>query len=172
MSTITTTTTTAAAPTSFSSTEIMTNIPTNLSSRYQIRRLTPADHTAATAILCHSNTFHSNVFTITYPNDKTKRFNAFMKTASYLVSHQIASDHSFGVFDTKYVYRLPSSAATNGAFTHDPNDANADAASILAAMDFPLVSVALSYDAAYPLDMPQLVPLINTVPVFLSLIHI
>jgi len=144
----------------------MEDIPTNLPSRYQIRRLTPADHTAATAILCHSNTFHSNVFTITYPNDKTKRFNAFMETASYLVSHQIASGHSFGVFDTQYTYRLPSSAATNGAFTHDPNDTTADTASILAAMDFPLVSVALSYDAAYPLDMPQLMPLINTVPVF------
>jgi len=103
---------------------------------------------------------------VTYPNDKTKRFNTFMETATYLVSHQIDSGHSFGVFDTEYTYRSSSSAATHGAFTHDPNDSNADAKSILAAMDFPLVSVALSYDAANPLDMNQLVPLINTVPVF------
>ncbi|GAB7345757.1 hypothetical protein MBLNU457_4026t1 [Dothideomycetes sp. NU457] len=167
MSTTTTTTQSIASSSiHFSSTEEMSNIPTNLPSRYQVRRLTPADQTAATAILCHSNTFYSSVFTVVYPYDKTMRFSAFMKTASYLVQHQIESGHSFGVFDTEYVYRSPSSAATHGAFTHDPNDPNADADSILAAMDFPLVSVALSYDAANPLDMEQLMPLINTVPIF------
>jgi len=146
----------------------MSSIPTDLPSRYEIRRLTPADQTAATAILCHSNTFYSSVFTVVYPHQKAKRFSAFIETASYLVRHQIESGHCFGVFDIEYVFRSPSSAAAHGAFTHDPGDADADAdaESILAAMDFPLVSVALSYDAAYPLDWEQLMPLINTVPIF------
>ena len=48
----------------------------------------------------------------------------------------------------------------------DPNDVESDGASLLQQMDFPLVSVALSYDGSNPLDMQRLMALVEVLPLF------
>lgn len=146
--------------------------PTNLPARYQIRTLTPIHAQWAAAIVCHSNTFHSTVFPLVYPEAKTARFNAMMRNAAYLVDHQIESGLSLGVFDTEYKYRRPEeSAAAEGHFYWDPENDDVSGDELLEAMDFPLVSVALSYDGYNALDMSRMGGLVACLPVFGTVYH-
>lgn len=139
--------------------------PTNLPSRYEIRKLTPADLTSATAILCESNVFKSTIFTHSIPpSTRTATLHAMHTAATYLVSHQIDSGLSYGVFDTAYAFNRPESRSTAGALYWD--DLTASHATLLTQMDFPLQSVALSYDAAAPLDMSRVMPLVDLLPAF------
>lgn len=131
----------------------MSQLPT----RYEIRQLKPEHAQWASAIVIHSNAFHSTVFSVTYPENKTARFNAAMKTADYLVNHQIESGLSFGVFDKEYQYRREGSAATQGKFYSELDNDDLTGDEILEAMDFPLVSVALAYDGFDKLDMSRYV---------------
>ena len=89
-----------------------------------------------------------------------------MPVAEYLITHQISSGLSYGVFDTQYVYKRPESSATEGNVYFDLSDNNASAEDLLSQMDFPLVSVALSYDGSNPLDMAKLAPILEVVPIF------
>jgi hypothetical protein len=73
---------------------------------------------------------------------------------------------TFGVFDTKFEYKRPESAANQGKLYWDENEAASDSAALLQQMDFPLVSIALAYDDANPLDFPKLMPLIEVLPLF------
>lgn len=124
-----------------------------LPARYEIRQLTPEHAQWASAIVIHSNAFHSTVFSVTYSENKTARFKAAFNAADYLVNHQIESGLSFGVFDKEYQYRREESAATQGKFYWDQNDESLSGSEILDAMDFPLVSVALAYDGFDKLDI-------------------
>lgn len=133
-----------------------------LPARYQIRPLGPEHAAWAAAIVCHSNVFHSTVFPLVYPDDKPARFRQAMKAAGYLVDHQIKSGLSFGVFDTEYPFKQAASAActAGGKLYWDAEDPHADddlltGDDLLAAMDFPLVSVALAYDGVDKLDFAQ-----------------
>lgn len=125
----------------------------------------------ASAIVIHSNVFCSPIWPITYPNDKTQRAYEALKTANYLVVHQISSGLSFGVFDTEYQFKNPESIPTEGKLYWDPSDLTADRAKLLEQMDFPLCSVALAYDGINPLDMEQIMPLIATLPAFGTVYH-
>lgn len=71
---------------------------------------------------------------------------------------------SFGIFDKQYDYKRPESALTQGKLYWDPNDIKSDGASLQQQMDFPLVSVALSYDGFNPLDMQRLMVLVEILP--------
>lgn len=140
----------------------------SLPARYEIRQLGPEHTDWAAAIVCHSNAFHSTVFPAIYPDGKAARFHRAMKAAGYLVAHQIQSGLSYGVFDKEFRFRQPQSALTGGKLYWDA-DADADVetmsrdgedvtgADLLAAMDFPLVSVALAYDGVDKLDFAQCV---------------
>lgn len=115
----------------------------------------------------HSNLFHSPVWPVLYPNDLTARLNASLSPAAdYLFSHQVNSGLSFGIFDTEYKYKNPASAATNGALYWDANDASTTGEKFLEQMDFPLVSIALSYDGSNPLDNDLLGPLMEILPAY------
>ena len=140
--------------------------PTYLDPRYEIRQLTVAHIPWAAAIVIHSNMFHSLVWPVLYPDEKTKRVQQGMGAADYLVRHQIESGMSFGIFDTQYDYKRPGSALTQGKLYWDPNDVKSDGVSLLQQMDFPLVSVALSYDGFNPLDMQRLMHLVEVLPAF------
>jgi hypothetical protein len=140
--------------------------PTYLDPRYEIRQLTVAHIPWAAAIVIHSNMFHSPVWPVLYPDEKTKRLQQGMAVIDYLVRHQIESGMSFGIFDTQYDYKRPGSALTQGKLYWDPNDVQSDGTSLLQQMDFPLVSVALSYDGSNPLDMQRLMRLIEVLPLF------
>ncbi|KAF2147770.1 hypothetical protein K461DRAFT_325199 [Myriangium duriaei CBS 260.36] len=140
--------------------------PSNLPPRYQIRKLTPDHLIWASAIVAHSNMFHSTVFTKVYPDGKTARFNHAMREMTYLVEHQIASGLSYGVFDLEFPYRHASSRSAGGAFLHDLSNDSATGEELIEAMDFPLVSVALAYDGIDHLDMARMKPIMAAIPVF------
>jgi GNAT superfamily N-acetyltransferase len=140
--------------------------PTYLDPRYEIRQLTVAHIPWAAALVIHSNMFHSPVWPMIYPDEKTKRLQQGMAATDYLIRHQIESGMSFGIFDKQYDYKRPESALTQGKLYWDPNDVKSDGASLLQQMDFPLVSVALSYDASNPLDMQRLTVLVEILPLF------
>jgi hypothetical protein len=89
-----------------------------------------------------------------------------MAAVDYLVRHQVESGMSFGVFDTKFKYKPPESAATQRKLYWDENEAASDSAALIQRMDFPLVSLALAYDGANPLDFPKLMSLIEVLPLF------
>lgn len=94
-----------------------------------------------------------------------------MKAMDYLVTHQIDSGMSFGVFDTEYEYKTEEAKAAGGKLLWDldnvkEKDLNAAGKELLKQMDFPLVSVALSYDGANALDMSKMGPLMACLPHF------
>lgn len=151
--------------------KIMTANPTNLPSRYEIRKLEPEHAQWVGAIMCHSNIFHSTIFPNVYPEAMCARFNKMMRGVPYLVDHQISSGLSIGVFDKEYQYKKPESALTNGKFYWDPEHSDYTGEELLEAMDFPLVSIALSYDGVDKLDHTRMEPLVATLPVFGTCYH-
>ena len=72
------------------------------------------------------------------------------------MEHQVASGFSFGVFDKEYVYKRAESEETEGKLYWDVTDMSATRESLLAGMDFPLVSVAMSYDIVNRLDYARM----------------
>ena len=145
--------------------------PSPLPPRYEIRQLTSADCTFANAILLHTNMFYSPMWTPIYHGD-VAHFWRLLSLGDYLVQHQVDSGLSYGVFDTHYQYKRKESEATGGALYWDHTTVDGvDGQTLLAQMDFPLVSIALSYDQAKPLDMAQMGPLIEGLPAFGHVYH-
>ena len=143
--------------------------PIKLSSRYEIRQLTPAHLEWSRAILTHSNVLLSPIWPLCYPENKIRRVYTVYHACDYLVSHQINSGLSFGVFDTEYKFKRPESAATGGKLYWDENDLDVDSDTLLEQMDFPLCSIALSYDLIEPLDMPSMGALVKELPLFATI---
>ncbi|KAL0257082.1 hypothetical protein SLS55_007892 [Diplodia seriata] len=143
---------------------------TDLPSRFEIRNLGPEHSDWALAILCHTNIFYGPMWSSNYKGaEAVKRCLGLYEHGRYLVDHQIDSGYSFGVFDKEYTFKRPESAATGGRLywdvERDTADAdNLDAEAMLDRMDFPLVSIALSYDSINPLDMSRMIPLTRVVP--------
>lgn len=144
--------------------------PSGLPARYQIRRLTCEHVEWACAIVAHSHAFHGTIFAVCMQGNHAEIFNKAVAALRYLVEHQINSNLSYGVFDLEYKYKCPESAATNGKFYFDPKDNSLSGDQVLATMDFPLVSVALSYDGVNPLDHEKLGPLMSVLPLFAPII--
>lgn len=144
----------------------------NLSSRYEVRKLTVEDIPWATAIMVHSNIFHSPIWSITYPNDKTARLYNCFQPGEYLTRHQVESGHSFGVFDLEYKFKREESKATGGKLYWDFKTTSLGADELLEQMDFPLLSIALSYDQFNPLEGEKLGPLMQQLPLFGTSYHI
>jgi hypothetical protein len=146
----------------------MTN-PITPPPRFEIRKLGPEHLEWAKAIIAHSNVFHSPVWSKIYPEDQTARFYATFDGATHLVQHQIDSGLSYGVFDKEYVFKRPESAETGGAVyfqNESDRDSNLSGDEVLDQMDFPLASIALAFDAADPMDMARVAPLIQALPDF------
>lgn len=151
-----------------------------LKSQYEIRQLEPQHAPWAAAIVAHSNGFYSPVWPVLYPENNGKHVIQLALDADYLVMHQIKSGLSFGVFDTKYVFKHEESKATEGKLYWDISEPSvketqgleAEAQRLLQQMDFPLVSVALSYDAFNALDMSKMAPLLTALPHFGLIYHI
>jgi hypothetical protein len=68
-----------------------------------------------------------------------------MGGVDYLVRHQIKSGMSFGIFDKRHDVQTTEIRFSQGKHYWDPNDVESDGASLLQQMNFPLMSVALSY---------------------------
>ncbi|CAO2653857.1 Nn.00g105900.m01.CDS01 [Neocucurbitaria sp. VM-36] len=82
----------------------------------------------------------------------SKRVFDMFAAADYLCLHQINSGLSFGVFDTEYEYETEEAKKVGGKLYWDRNEPSieeeqglkAEGDRLLAQMDFPLISVALS----------------------------
>ncbi|KAK8127853.1 hypothetical protein PG984_008961 [Apiospora sp. TS-2023a] len=129
-----------------------------LPARYEIRPLGPEHAEWAKAIVTHSNAFGSPVWSVIWPDELTIRNYKVFETLDHMIDHQIASGLSIGIFDTEYQYKRPESAATGGKLWWDTTDLSADGDKLMAQMDFPLLSVALSYDGFVPFDMSKIAP--------------
>lgn len=140
--------------------------PSQLSSRFEIRKLEEKHIPWAGAIVIHSNMFCSPVWPLLYPEEKEKRALRGLGACDYLMRHQVESGMSYGVFDLEYKYKRPESEATEGALYWDENNTNVTQQDLLDQMDFPLCSVAMSYDGINPLDMEKMGPLLATLPLF------
>ncbi|KAH7091536.1 hypothetical protein FB567DRAFT_436523 [Paraphoma chrysanthemicola] len=156
------------------------NNPSSLKPRYEIRKLEHEHIPWIIAIMCHSNGFHSPVWPVLYPEDMTTRVHDIFDAGEYLVRHQVDSGLSFGVFDTEYQYRTEEAKKAGGKLYWDRNEPSiqekegleAEADRLLKQLDFPLVSIALSYDANNPLDMEKMGPLMVTLPAFGLIYHV
>lgn len=146
-----------------------TTVTTDPPSRFEIRNLGPEHNEWAKAILCHTNMFYGPMWAANYKGTEAVKKNlGLFRTCSHLIDHQIDSGLSFGVFDKEYVFKRPESAATGGKLYWDVERENdpegLDAQTLLDQMDFPLVSIALSYDSINPLDQSKLADLVGIVP--------
>ncbi|EED18270.1 conserved hypothetical protein [Talaromyces stipitatus ATCC 10500] len=151
-----------------------------IKNRFEIRKLGPQHLPWAKAIITHSNIFHSPIWKEIYPSHKTQRAYKTFAACDYLISHQINSGLSYGVFDTQYKFKRETSSKTSkegggggggGALYWDENDASATGEELLSQMDFPLVSIAMALDQADPLDLPRLAPLIDALPFYADVQH-
>ncbi|KLJ11806.1 hypothetical protein EMPG_13045 [Blastomyces silverae] len=143
--------------------------PTTLPPRFEIRPLGPEHIEWARAIHCHSNTFLSPIWPNLYPEFSALFIYDFFLIFDHLIAHQIESGLSYGIFDTEYKFKNPESAKTGGKlyWQKPTTDAEREAttrASLLEQMDFPLVSIALSYDPFYPLDMEKMIEIFAVTP--------
>jgi hypothetical protein len=142
-------------------------VESDLPSRYEIRILGPEHVDWANAIIMHSTCFASPVWGKIYTEEKTRMCYSLFKSARYLMSHQIESGLSLGIFDNEYKFKRPGSIATGGKLYWNLEDQSASEAELLEQMDFPLLSVALAYDNFKPLDTTQLKPLTELMPLLL-----
>lgn len=126
--------------------------PRTLSLRYRIRKLTLADLSSVKALLVQSKTSPSSFCPTVDSGNQTVIAYQQYHAVDYLVRHAINSNMSFGVFDTEYKYRYSSSIKTGGKLHWDENNIRASSKQLLHQIDFPLVSIALSHDAADPPD--------------------
>ncbi|KAF4507654.1 hypothetical protein G6O67_004130 [Ophiocordyceps sinensis] len=134
--------------------------------RYEIRTLGPEHIEWASAIVMHTNMFDSPVWPVVYPDGKAARLYEAVRNVDYLVRHQVLSGHSLGVFDGEYRFKRDESKATGGKLYWDEADTEADGDRLLEQMDFPLVSVALAYDGAHPLDPAKMKGLVRALPLY------
>lgn len=139
-------------------------IQTGLPPRYEIRALGPEHVDWACAIFALTTLFDSPLWPAVYPTGRTARLRDVMRGARYLVQHQVDSGYSLGVFDKDFRFKRDGSEAAGGKLYWDDNDTEADAGELLEQMDFPLVSIALAYDGAHPLDKAQMQGLIEALP--------
>ncbi|CAG8903123.1 unnamed protein product [Penicillium egyptiacum] len=144
---------------------------TSLPPQYEIRVLGPEHEEWARAICIHTNLFHSPLWPVVYPENKTQRAYQTFRASQYLMKHQIDSGKSLGIFDKDYQYKRPGSAATGGKLYWNLDDENATESELAEQMDFPLVSIAMAYDGIDELDMAQIKPLIEKLPLFETLYH-
>jgi hypothetical protein len=153
--------------------------PSSLKPRYEIRKLEPKHQEWANAVMRHGSCFHSSVWPLLY-EDIGDRVFKFFDAATHLIQHQIDSGLSYGVFDNEYEYKTAEAKDAGGKLywdRHEPSvfhdeGLKAEGERLLKQMDFPLVSIAMSYDGANPLDMSKMGDLINLFPQFGLIYHI
>jgi GNAT superfamily N-acetyltransferase len=167
------------APTESQKTTSKIPLPT-LPSRYEIRQLTAEHESWTTAMQYHSNIFHSpHKYTPYFHGRKTKFTLNAVRTSPSAFGYAIKHNRCWGVFDTEYVYRRPESAATGGAvywdelwdqlgpdgkLPGDDDDETLGDRKLLEAMDFPLVSFAISHDDTISAPMDLLMEMARAAP--------
>ncbi|KAF1925780.1 uncharacterized protein M421DRAFT_102885 [Didymella exigua CBS 183.55] len=131
--------------------------PSSLKPRYEIRQLEHRHAEWAAVIVSHSNSFYSTVWPFLYPAKDGKDMIQLAIDADYLVRYQIGSGLSFGATAGKLCWDLSEPSVKEEGL-------EAEAERLLEQMDFPLVSVALSYDVHNALDTGKMEPLLAALP--------
>ncbi|KAH8894617.1 hypothetical protein GQ53DRAFT_683261 [Thozetella sp. PMI_491] len=144
----------------------MDGLNTKLTPRYEVRKLELEDLPWAMAVLLHSAFLYNTLWSVIYTEDVTKRIYEALEKNEYIARHQIESGLSYGVFDLEYQYKRPESALTGGKLYWDVTNTEATPKELLDQMDFPLVSVALSYDATNPFDPEKVKPVLAIRPLY------
>ncbi|KAI3327275.1 hypothetical protein HD806DRAFT_388404 [Xylariaceae sp. AK1471] len=142
-----------------------------LPARYEIRRLGPEVEPWLRALTSYVLILDLRTFAPLYkdrqPVKRLLEDDPKRKTSSL---HSLESGLSYGIFDKDYQFKRPESSATGGAvYWHeiDPNDPDLEVTGpqrLLDAMDFPLVSIALSYDKANPMPPEVLADSVQLIP--------
>lgn len=122
---------------------------TQVRAGYEIRQLKKEHLDWVAAIVGHTMSFDSPIWSKTYPDGQTER--AYKLAAAIKPSSRncIESGLSYGVFKSDWAPRYPD---TNpwGELRWDTKDLSATREQLLDQMDFPLVSIAMSKDMAAP----------------------
>ncbi|KAK2771837.1 hypothetical protein FQN53_004876 [Emmonsiellopsis sp. PD_33] len=134
--------------------------------RFEVRRLRLEHRRWAAAIVAHSNMSSAPIWPRAYPENITARCLQIFNNAEPLVTHRIESGMCFGVFDKEYNFKRPESAQTGGALYWAANDTTAPMDQLLEQMDFPLVSVAISYDYFTRFEVERPIQYVNALPLF------
>lgn len=142
------------------------SIPTDLTPRFEVRKLDAKDTVILSAIISHCNVFHSPMWAVAYPDDQIKRCFKLHHATDYLKRVAIESGLTYGVYDKEYKFKRPESAATGGALYWDRNNLTATAQQLLDEIDSPLVSVCMARDAFQKLDMSQMSEILEIMPTF------
>ena len=123
----------------------------DLPSRYELRTLT-LDHIEwASAIFTHGMLHQNRLWAGTTTTEEAAAGTyRMLDLGNPIMEHQIRSGHSLGIFDKEYKFKRPESEATGGKLYWDSKDMTATGADLLEQMDFPLISVAMSYDLSDP----------------------
>jgi hypothetical protein len=123
-----------------------------LDPRYEIRQITLDQSDFCKALAIYGFFLRTSIWTCIIREPKTANaLRAFDKLSDYY-NHSINSGLTYGIFDTQYEYQSPESMVKGGALYWnelDPADPYL-ACNMIEAMDFPLVSLALSYDMFHP----------------------
>ncbi|KAH6853253.1 hypothetical protein B0I37DRAFT_420054 [Chaetomium sp. MPI-CAGE-AT-0009] len=129
----------------------------NLPRGYEIRKLTFEHLRWVQAIVAHAMSFDSPVWSkVDYMGGATERAYDMFNAIEPSLIQSIHSGMSYGVFWTEHKYTTPPPTwGWQGAIKWDFNDLSADREKLLEQMDFPLVSIALSKDAAEVKPAPR-----------------
>jgi hypothetical protein len=139
---------------------------TDLTPRYKVRLLEARDAPVVSAILTHTNVFHSPMWSVAQPEEQTKRCYELYNSLDYLANAAISSQLSYAVYDKEYKFKRPNTAATDGALYWDQTNLTATSQQLLDEIDSPIVSICMAYDGFHPLDLAQLTGFFNILPLF------
>ena len=142
--------------------------PSPLPARYKIVQLSLADLEYCKAIWCLTELLHMPLCVDIYKRDM-RVFWRVWDTVDELSRHPLESGLSYGVIDTQYTYKRKESEASGGRLYWDDRAALVDDDALAAGMNFPLVSISLSYDQSNPINQAKLAPITAAVPVFADL---
>ncbi|KAI0127041.1 hypothetical protein BJ170DRAFT_724751 [Xylariales sp. AK1849] len=119
----------------------------NIPSRYEIRKIGP-EATEWCKALAIYGFLRTSIWTPILREPKMANALKALTNLSDYYNHSIKSGISYGVFDTEYRFTRPEPSSTGGAlYWHELDSADPDLhRKMIDAMDFPLVSLALSFD--------------------------
>jgi hypothetical protein len=126
-----------------------------LPARYEIRRLEPQHEEWVSALTAHAN-IYQGWFGDLYDGQRAKIALRFGRNFLGNYRRTLKGGLAYGIFDKEYQFKRPESTTTGGALywsEFDENDPNLELdgrKKLSDAMDFPLVSHAMAYDASDP----------------------
>ncbi|KAI1860496.1 hypothetical protein JX265_009895 [Neoarthrinium moseri] len=127
-----------------------------LPSRYEIRPIEPQHEEWCRALLAQALLLRAPIWRPLIPEPKVKTILTGWRTLEPYYGHSLRNGLSYAVYDKEYVFKRPESVASGGALYWDEINAEDPELEVkgeqwmLDGLDFPIVSLALSYDLLQP----------------------